>query len=76
MKDPTRFGYQNFLDQVVGGLRCFGGMTINKKMELLLYCQVYEPLYKFDPMQSQEKDKCLSLYLNSTYVSLPCSLAK
>jgi hypothetical protein len=51
-------------------------MTINKKMELLLYCQVYEPLCKFDPMQSQEQDKCLSLYLNLTYVSLPYSLAK
>jgi hypothetical protein len=29
-----------------------------------------------DPMQSQGQDKCLSLYLNSTYVSLPYSLAK
>jgi hypothetical protein len=44
-------------------------------MELLLYCQVYEPLYKIDPMQSQKQDKWLSLYLNLTYVSLPCSLA-
>jgi hypothetical protein len=29
-----------------------------------------------DPMQSQGQDKCLSMYLNSTYVSLPYSLAK
>jgi hypothetical protein len=76
MKDPTRLGYQNFLDQVVGGLRCIGRMTINKKMKLLPYCQVYKTLCKFDPMQSQEQAKCLSLYLNSTYGSLPCSLAK
>jgi hypothetical protein len=57
MNDPTMFGYQNFLDQVVGGLRYIGRVTINKKMELLLYCQVYEPLCKFDPMQSQQYDK-------------------
>ena len=30
----------------------------------------------FDPMQSQEQNKCLSLHLILTYVSLPCSLAK
>jgi hypothetical protein len=65
MKDPTRLGYQNLLEQVVGGLRCIGSLTINKNMESLLYCQVYEPLCKFDPMQSQGQDKCLSLYLNS-----------
>jgi hypothetical protein len=40
-------------DQVVGGLRCIGSLTINKKMKSLLYCQVYEPLCEFDPMQSQ-----------------------
>jgi hypothetical protein len=38
LKDPTRLGYQNLLDQVVGGLRCFESLTINKKMESLLYC--------------------------------------
>jgi hypothetical protein len=47
----------------------------NKKMKSLLYYQVYEPLCKFDLMQSQGQDKCLSIYLNSTLVSLPCSLA-
>jgi hypothetical protein len=65
MKDPTRLRYQNLLDQVVGGLRCIESLTINKKIESLLYCQVYESLCKFDPMQSQGQDKCLSLYLNS-----------
>jgi hypothetical protein len=30
----------------------------------------------FDPMQSQGQDKCLSLYLNLAYVSLPCSLTE
>jgi hypothetical protein len=65
MKDPTRLGYQNLFGQVVGGLRCIESLTINKNIESLLYCQVYEPLYEFDPMQSQEQDKCLFLYLNS-----------
>jgi hypothetical protein len=32
-------------------------LTINKKMKSLLYCHVYEPLCKFDPMQSQGQDK-------------------
>jgi hypothetical protein len=48
LKDPTRLGYQNLLDQVVGGLRCIGSLTINK-MESLLYCQAYKPLCKYWP---------------------------
>jgi hypothetical protein len=32
MKDPTRLGYQNLLNQVVGGLRCIGSLSINKKV--------------------------------------------
>jgi hypothetical protein len=32
-------------------------LIINKKMESLLYYKVYEPLCKFDPMQSQGQDK-------------------
>jgi hypothetical protein len=35
MKDPTRLGYQNLLNQVVGGLRCIGSLSINKKVESL-----------------------------------------
>jgi hypothetical protein len=57
MKDPTKLGCQNLLDQVVGGLRYIGRLIINKKIESLLYRQVYEPLCKLDPMQSQEQDK-------------------
>jgi hypothetical protein len=52
LKDSTRFGYQNKLDLLVGGLRCIGSLTINKKMKSLLYCQAYELLCNFDPMQS------------------------
>jgi hypothetical protein len=29
---PTRLLYQNLLDQVVGGLRCIGSLTIKEKM--------------------------------------------
>jgi hypothetical protein len=32
-------------------------LTINKKLESLLYCQVHGPLCKFDPIQSQGQDK-------------------
>jgi hypothetical protein len=32
----------------------------NKKVESLIYCQVYVSLCKFDLMQSQVQDKCLS----------------
>jgi hypothetical protein len=32
MKDPIRLGYQNLLDQVVGGLRCIGSFTIKEKI--------------------------------------------
>jgi hypothetical protein len=35
MKDPTRLGYQNFLDQVVGRLRCIGSLTIKQKDEII-----------------------------------------
>jgi hypothetical protein len=47
MKDPTRLGYQNLLNQVVGGLRCIESLSINKKVEPLLYYQVYESLCKY-----------------------------
>jgi hypothetical protein len=57
MKDPTKLECQNLLDQVVGGLRYIGRLIINKKIESLLYRQVYEPLCKLDPMQSQKQDK-------------------
>jgi hypothetical protein len=33
MKDPTRLGYQNLLNQVIGGLICIGSLTINKKIK-------------------------------------------
>jgi hypothetical protein len=32
MKDPIRLGYQNLLDQVIGGLRCIGSLIIKEKM--------------------------------------------
>jgi hypothetical protein len=35
------------LDQVVGGLRCNESLTINKKMESLLYYQVHKLLCKY-----------------------------
>jgi hypothetical protein len=47
MKDLTRLGYRNLLNQVVGGLRCIGSLSINKKVESLLYCQAYESLCKY-----------------------------
>jgi hypothetical protein len=47
MKDPTRLGYQSLLNEVIGGLRCIGSLTMNKKVESLLYCQVYESLCKY-----------------------------
>jgi hypothetical protein len=31
MNDPTSLGYQNFLDQVVGRLRCTGSLTIKQE---------------------------------------------
>jgi hypothetical protein len=30
MKDPTRFGYQNLLNQVIGVLRCIGSLPSNE----------------------------------------------
>jgi hypothetical protein len=47
MKDPTRFGYQNLLNQVIGDLKCIGSFSINKRVESLLYCQAYESLCKY-----------------------------
>jgi hypothetical protein len=47
LKDPIMLGYQNLLDQVVGSLRYIGSLTINKKVESLLYCQAYESLCKY-----------------------------
>jgi hypothetical protein len=67
MKDPTRLGYQNLLNQVVGGLSCVGSLSINKCMNH--YANI-------GPMQSQGHDKCLFPYLNSNYMSFPWSLAK
>jgi hypothetical protein len=55
------FGYQNFIDQVVGDLRCFESLTINKKMESLLYCKCINHYTNIDSMQSQGQVKCLSM---------------
>jgi hypothetical protein len=35
MKDPTRLGYQNLLDEVIGGLRCIGSLTIKQEDEII-----------------------------------------
>jgi hypothetical protein len=65
VNDSIRLRYQNFLDQIIGSLRCIESLTIKQKMiKSLLYHQAYEPLCKFDSMQSQVQDKCLSVYLN------------
>jgi hypothetical protein len=44
---PNKTWVQKFLDQVIGGLRCNGSLTINKKMDSSLYCQVHKPLCKY-----------------------------
>jgi hypothetical protein len=76
MKDPKRLGCQNLLDQVVCDLRCIVSLRINKKMESLLNVKCMNYYANIELMLSHGQDKCLSLCLNLTHVSLPCSLAK
>jgi hypothetical protein len=46
MKDPTRLGYQNILDQDVGNLRCIGSLRIDKKIQSISSCQTQERICK------------------------------
>jgi hypothetical protein len=75
MKDPTRYEYQNKLEVSVGAFRCIESLTINKKMKLI-FVKHKNNYANIDPMLSQEKDKCVSLYLISIYITLHCSLTK
>jgi hypothetical protein len=64
MKDPTRFGYQNLLDQVVGDLRCIGSLTIDKEMQFVSSSQAQEHICESVSNDFSRKDKCLPLHLN------------
>jgi hypothetical protein len=59
-----RFGYQNLLDQVVGGLRFHGSLIIDKKMQSISSCQAQEHICKSLSKVISRKDKCLPLYLH------------
>jgi hypothetical protein len=64
MKDLTKFGYQNLLDQVVGGLRCIGSLTIDEKMQSISNYQAQEHICGSLSNDISRKDKCLPLYIN------------
>jgi hypothetical protein len=51
MKDPTRLGYQNLLDKVVGGLRYIESLIIKKDDTNCYIVKSMNYYTNIDPMQ-------------------------